>query len=164
MLSHCRLDMSVHRQQRSDRPHPSASPRSAKTHIRKVKFKRWGNKTASQARQTFALFGKSLNHDDLSCISQKDLSDFKDLLLGLSPTYGKSREDKDLTAAQLLAKGAVVPPGKRGVGVDATNRHLNFRGQLIKSIQAQGFAVDSALNPAAHRTQESADPMDEVLP
>jgi hypothetical protein len=145
-------------------PAVSLSALAEKLIAEKVKHKRWDRKTASQARQTFQLFGKSLEHVDLSHILQKDLSEFKDLLSEIAKSYGKSPKDKNLSAKELRAKGADCPPDKRGLGTDATNRHLNFLSQLIDAARAQGHELDLKLDPAALRAQESVDPMAEVLP
>ena len=57
-----------------------------------------------------------------------------------------------------------LPENARGLGVDATNRHYNFVGQLIAAVRAQGAALNARLNTAILRAKEDADPMDEVLP
>jgi hypothetical protein len=145
-------------------PAVSLSVLAKKLIAEKEKHKRWDVKTASQARQTFRLFGKSLMHDNLAKLTQSDLSDFKDLLSEIAKSYGKSGKDKDLTALQLRAKGAALDPEKRGLGVDATNRHLNFLSQLFEAAWAQGYSLDPKIDPAALRAQESVDPMAEVLP
>lgn len=145
-------------------PAVSLSALAEKLISEKVKHKRWDTKTASQAHQTFQLFGKSLMHDNLASVAQSDLSNFKDLLSEVAKSYGKSVKDKDLTALELRAKGAKLDPDKRGLGVDATNRHLNFLSQLLDAARAQGHVLDPKLDPAALRAQESVDPMAEVLP
>jgi hypothetical protein len=142
----------------------SLSALAAKLIAEKKKHKRWDNKSANQANQTFVLFGKSVGHDNFASVKQSDLSDFKDLLLEISRFYGKSSDDKLLTAAQLRAKGTAGPPEDRGLGVDAINRHLNFLSQLIEAGRAQGHKLDPKLDPTSLRAQESVDPMDEVLP
>lgn len=91
----------------------SLSALAEKLIAEKVKHKRWDKKTASRVRPTFQLFGKSLEHDDLSRISQKDLSDFKDLLNAVAKSYGKSISDKNPTAKELRAKGAALPGRQR---------------------------------------------------
>lgn len=137
-------------------PTVSLSALSEKLIAEKVKNKRWDGKTAVQVRQTTQLFGKSLKHDNLLRISQKDLSDFKDLLSEVAKSYGKSPKDKVLSAEELRTKGATYPPDKRGLGADATNRHLNFLSQLIDAARAQAHELDPKLDPAARRTKTSA--------
>jgi integrase len=158
------IESAASAQEQAAAPKISLSKYGEKFVSENERHKRFNKSTAAQARQTFALFGKSLGHDDLSVIKQTDLSTFKDLLDGVSKNYGKSKKDKKLSAEELLAKGAAVPPEMRGLGVDATNRHLNFLSQVFRAIRSRGQVLDSSLDPAALRAKESTDPMDEVLP
>jgi hypothetical protein len=130
----------------------------------KRKHKRWDQKSGTPAMQTYSLFLKSLGHDEPTRIMQADVAGFKDLLGDLPKSYGKSSRDKHLTLAELRAKGATLPPEKRGLGTDAINRHLNFLKQLFNSVRAHVVKLAPELDPSVLRVQEKIDPMDEGAP
>ena len=147
----------------ADRPKVSFSAYAEKLINERVQHKRWKPATVHEARASFNLFGKFIQHDDLLQVAQKTLSDFKDFLGDIAKSYGKSEHDHSLTAEQLRAKGLALPENERGLGADALNKHLGYLSKLFKHVRPQ--AVDLApLDTNSLRVLESDDPIDEVLP
>ncbi|WP_316168236.1 MULTISPECIES: hypothetical protein [unclassified Bradyrhizobium] len=106
------------------------------------KSKEWTDKTARQMRQSAGLLAKVVGHDDFSRLTQRDFATFRDVLLELPKSYGKSSRDASKPLAQLIAEGRGLPESERGAEPATNNRHLTHLGSLIQ------FASGYALHPA----------------
>lgn len=116
----------------------------------------WDVKTQHQARQIFRLFAKLLIEHGLVKVEdlrQRHLADLVGLLRAVSPSYGKSPYDQHRTTAELVAIGAKLAPGKRGISGATLNRHLTFIGQLMNHLKAQGHAIDPNISVALLRSK-----------
>lgn len=109
----------------------------------------WDAKTQNQARQIYALFAKLLLERglvDVEDLRQRHFADLVGFLRAISPSYGKSPNDPARTTAELVAIGAKLAPGKRGISGATLNRHLTFLGQLMLHLKAQGLTIDPGIN------------------
>lgn len=110
--------------------------------VLREKSKEWTDKTARQMRQSAGLLAKVVGHDEFGRLTQRDLATFRDVLLELPKSYGKSAKDVSKSLAQLIAEGRGRPESERGAEPATINRHLTHLGSLIQ------FASGYGLHPA----------------
>lgn len=98
-------------------------------------------KTARQVRSLAKLLVKKIGKDDLGCVSQATVAEFRSLLLILPKSHGKSARDEDRPLDEILEAAKTLPPEKIGLSPETVNRYLTQLNVLLKFAIAAGHDI-----------------------
>lgn len=124
----------------------------------------WDEKTAGQHISVARLLMRVVQHDDFARLRQCDFAKYRDVLLGLPKSYGKSSKDAQRSVVELLARGQALPPEKRGLIAPTINRHLTQLGNILKSATSYGLRAAEAIDLSGLRAKEGERDRDQRPP
>jgi integrase len=132
---------------------------------KRLKEKRWTNKSKNQAEQIFTLMTRFMKEErsieNMSNVRQKDMAAFNSFLENdIYKHHGKSEKDKRRSIAELRIIALSKPEHLRGLEAGTLNRHLGFIDQLFDFAEAEGVELDPKLKVAKLRSVDTSDGRD----
>lgn len=124
----------------------------------------WDEKTAGQHISVARLLTRIVQHDEFARLRQCDVAKYRDVLLGLPKSYGKSSKDAQRSVAELLARGQALPEEKRGLIAPTINRHMTQLGNILKSAASYGLRTAEAIDLSGLRAKEGERDRDQRPP
>ena len=124
----------------------------------------WDEKTAGQHISIARLLTRIVQHDDVARLRQCDVAKYRDVLLGLPKSYGKSSKDAQRSVAELLARGQALPEEKRGLIAPTINRHMTQLGNILKSAASYGLRTAETIDLSGLRAKEGERDRDQRPP
>lgn len=141
---------------------PPADPDIRAVVARMNEVKRYSgiSKKTRQQYVAFAdLFVLITNVSDVRRIRQTDAVKFRDWLLKLPKSWGKSPADRHATVAQIRARTKDLPPDKIGLAPGTINRHLEHLSQVLKYADSEEIDVSQRLSPEKLRVKDTVRPI-----
>ncbi|WP_439924946.1 DUF6538 domain-containing protein [Nitrobacter sp. JJSN] len=126
------------------------------------KSQEWTAKTARQMRQSARLLARVVGHDEFARLTQRDFATFRDVLLELPKSYGKSAKDRAKPIAKLIAAGRSRPENERGAEPATINRHLTHLGSLIDFASSYGLHPSQSIKLSELRAKKTGRSRDVV--
>ncbi|WP_398464742.1 DUF6538 domain-containing protein [Tardiphaga sp.] len=132
---------------------------------KRVKSKRWSEKSRKQAEQTFMLLGKFMKEEcgveRMRALKQKDLAALVTFFEAeIYKHYGKSEKDNNRSIAELRMIALTKSENLRGLEAGSLNRHLTFISQLLDFAESQGVDLDPRLKINKLRAADTSEERD----
>ena len=112
-------------------------------------------KTANQYRSFASLLQRVTGKTDVRDLRQADCAHFRDILLLLPKSFGKSPKDKTDTMPAIIERAKGLPKEKVGLSIPTRNRYIDHFSALVRAAQNEGFALDPSLKPWSLRRRET---------
>lgn len=104
---------------------------------------------------TATLFVKATDIQDVRHIHKADVARFRDALLKLPKSWGKSRKDEGAPIADIFERARCLPADKVGLSVTTINRHLDMLRQILDRADGEGIEIDPKVQPKKLRLRET---------
>lgn len=109
---------------------------------------------AKHYRNFALLFSRITGKSDVRTLTQSDAAVFRNALMKLPKSYGKSPKHKTQTIEETLKEPAHLPKEKRGLSISTMNRYFDHLGATLTFAKSEGIRIDERINPSSLRRKE----------
>lgn len=110
--------------------------------------------TAKHYRNFALLFSRITGKSDVRTLTQSDAAVFRNALMKLPKSYGKSPKHKTQTIEETLKESAHLPKEERGLSISTMNRYFDHLGATLTFAKSEGIRIDERINPSSLRRKE----------
>jgi integrase len=110
--------------------------------------------TAKHYRNFALLFSRITGKSDVRTLTQSDAAVFRNALMKLPKSYGKSPKHKTQTIEETLKESAHLPKEERGLSISTMNRYFDHLGATLAFAKSEGIRIDERINPSSLRRRE----------